>query len=260
MCGVCGCQDAIHTTDPHPAHGHGDGAGTGIPLLHAHGHAPGGDARRVSVEQSLLAHNRDAAAQLRDALAARGIEAIALVGGPGAGKTSLLEATFAALGRDASAREAVVEGDCATDLDARRVAACGARAVQVATGALCHLDAHLVAHAIERIDLHGVARLWIENVGNLVCTAGFPCGEHRRVALLSVPEGDDKPEKYPALFASADLLVVTKADLLPHVAFDVERCVAAARRVRPGLAHLVLSARSGAGMDAWLAWLAQGGR
>jgi hydrogenase nickel incorporation protein HypB len=260
MCGVCGCEEAVHATDPHPAHDHGDGAGTGVPLLHAHGHAPGADARRVSVEQSLLAHNRDAAARLRAALAARGIEAIALVGGPGAGKTSLLEATFAALGRDASAREAVVEGDCATDLDARRVAACGARAVQVATGALCHLDAHLVAHAIERIDLRGVARLWIENVGNLVCTAGFPCGEHRRVALLSVPEGDDKPEKYPALFASADLLVVTKADLLPHVAFDVERCVAAARRVRPGLAHLVLSARSGAGMDAWLAWLAQGGR
>ena len=181
------------------------------------------------------------------------------MGGPGAGKTALLEATFAALGPVASGREAVVEGDCATDHDARRVAALGARAVQVATGALCHLDAHLVEHALARLDLGGVARLWIENVGNLVCTAGFPCGEHRRVALLSVPEGDDKPEKYPALFASADLLVITKSDLLAHVDFDVERCVAAARRVRPGLAHQVLSARSGVGMDAWLAWLHSGG-
>lgn len=259
MCGICGCEGAVHDGPPER-----DGGG-GIPLVRAHSHphadpaAPGAHARRVAVEQSLLASNRAHAERLGASLAARGIEAIALVGGPGAGKTALLEATFAALGPAASAREAVVEGDCATDHDARRVAACGARAVQVATGALCHLDAHLVAHALEHLDLDGIARVWIENVGNLVCTAGFPCGEHRRVALLSVPEGDDKPEKYPALFASADLLVVSKADLLPHVAFDVERCVAAARRVRPGLGHLVLSARTGVGMDAWLAWIGRGG-
>ncbi len=251
MCGICGCEGAVHG-DPHPRT---DGAGGAIPLVHAHGHAHAGGTRLLEVEHSLLAHNRDAAARLRASLAARGIDAIALVGGPGAGKTALLEATFAALGPAAAAREAVVEGDCATDRDARRVAALGARAVQVATGALCHLDAHLVEHAIGHLDLDGVARLWIENVGNLVCTAGFPCGERRRVALLSVPEGDDKPDKYPALFASADLLVVSKSDLLAHVAFDVDRCVAAARRVRPGLAHLVVSARSGEGMDAWLAWI-----
>lgn len=263
MCGICGCEGAVHD-GLHEHHDRQDAHG--IPLVHAHSHPhsrPGADAehgRRVAVEQSLLADNRARAERLRAALAARGIEAIALVGGPGAGKTALLEATFAALGPAAAAREAVVEGDCATDHDARRVAACGARAVQVATGALCHLDAHLVAHALERLDLRGVSRLWIENVGNLVCTAGFPCGEHRRVALLSVPEGDDKPEKYPALFASADLLVVSKADLIPHVAFDVARCVAAARRVRPGLPHLVVSARTGEGMDAWLAWLGEKGR
>jgi len=251
MCGVCGCEEAVH-----------DGAherpGGDIPLVHAHGHAREGGTRLLEVEHSLLAHNRDDAERLRASLAARGIEAIALVGGPGAGKTALLEATFAALGPAAAAREAVVEGDCATDRDARRVAALGARAVQVATGALCHLDAHLVAHALDHLDLDGVARLWIENVGNLVCTAGFPCGEHRRVALLSVPEGDDKPEKYPALFASADLLVVSKSDLLAHVGFDVDRCVAAAQHVRPGLPHLVVSARSGEGIDRWLAWLRQG--
>jgi hydrogenase nickel incorporation protein HypB len=258
MCGICGCSEAVHdaASEPHGA--------SGIPLVHAHTHshphAGGEHTRRVAVEQSLLADNRDHATRLRAALTARGIDAIALVGGPGAGKTALLEASFAALGPVASAHEAVVEGDCATDHDARRVVACGARAVQVATGALCHLDAHLVAHALDHLDLEGVERIWIENVGNLVCTAGFPCGEHRRVALLSVPEGDDKPEKYPALFASADLLVISKADLLPHVAFDVERCVAAARRVRPGLAHLVVSAHSGAGMDAWLAWVGGGTR
>jgi len=257
MCGICGCgSEAVHGDERERHHD----AGHGVPLVRAHGHPHAGGARRVAVERSLLADNRDRAERLRASLAARGVEAIALVGGPGAGKTALLEATFAALGPAATAREAVVEGDCATDHDARRVAALGARAVQVATGALCHLDAHLVEHALARLDLGGVARLWIENVGNLVCTAGFPCGEHRRVALLSVPEGDDKPEKYPALFASADLLVVSKSDLLAHVAFDVERCVAAARRVRPGLAHLVLSARSGEGMDAWLAWLQQGAR
>ena len=257
MCGICGCgSEAVHGDERERHHD----AGHGVPLVRAHGHPHAGGARRVAVERSLLADNRDRAERLRASLAARGVEAIALVGGPGAGKTALLEATFAALGPAATAREAVVEGDCATDHDARRVAALGARAVQVATGALCHLDAHLVEHALARLDLGGVARLWIENVGNLVCTAGFPCGEHRRVALLSVPEGDDKPEKYPALFASADLLIVSKSELLAHVAFDVERCVAAARRVRPGLAHLVLSARSGEGMDAWLAWLQQGAR
>lgn len=260
MCGICGCEGSVHET-PHERRDDSD-----IPLVHAHSHARSNhdahdeNTRRISVEESLLASNRQHAARLRASLAARGIQAIALVGGPGAGKTALLESTFAAFGPAASAREAVVEGDCATDHDARRVVACGARAVQVATGALCHLDAHLVGHALEHLDLEGITRLWIENVGNLVCTAGFPCGEHRRVALLSVPEGDDKPEKYPALFASADLLVVTKADLLPHVAFDVERCVAAARRVRPGLAHLVVSARTGEGMDAWLAWAENGGR
>jgi hydrogenase nickel incorporation protein HypB len=240
MCGSCGCEEAVHAPAP--------------PRVAAHAH----EARRIAVETSLLADNRARAERLRAGLAARGIDAIGLVGGPGAGKTALLEATFTKLGREAAAREAVVEGDCATDHDARRVAARGARAVQVATGSLCHLDAHLVEHALEAIDLDGVSRVWIENVGNLVCPAPFPCGESRRVVVVSTPEGDDKPEKYPALFAGADLLVISKADLLPHVDFDVARCVAGARRVRAELPHLVLSARTGEGLDAWLAWLRAG--
>jgi hydrogenase nickel incorporation protein HypB len=243
MCGVCGCGDPAAPA----AHAHASGA----PARHDHAAE---DARRVAVEASLLAHNRASAEALAKRLAASGVDAIGLVGGPGAGKTALLEATFERLGRDAAGRELVVEGDCATDHDARRVVARGARAVSVATGTLCHLDAHLVAHALDGVDLAGVARLWIENVGNLVCPAAFPCGERRRVAVVSVTEGDDKPAKYPALFAGVDLLVLAKADLLPHVDFDVARCVAAARAVRPGLPALVVSARTGAGLDAWLAW------
>lgn len=245
MCGTCGCgQPATGSSGPRAG-----------PSGHAHEHGAG-EARRLAVERSLLADNATRAERLRARLAAAGVEAIGLLGGPGAGKTALLEVTFARLGRAAAAREAVVEGDCATDLDARRVAAHGARVVQVETGGLCHLDAHLVEHALERLDLAGVARLWIENVGNLVCPAAFPCGEARRAVLVSVAEGDDKPEKYPALLASADLLVLSKADLLPHVDFDVERCVAGARRVKPELPWLLLSARDGRGLAAWLAWAA----
>jgi hydrogenase nickel incorporation protein HypB len=231
MCGTCGCGEA----EPH---GHRE------------------IARRVAVERSLLAHNEHHATRLRERLRSRGIEAIGLVGSPGAGKTALLEATFERLGAEG---EAVVEGDCAGDLDTRRLAARGARVVQVATGSLCHLDAHLVDHALEELDLEGIQRLWIENVGNLVCPAPFPCGEARRAVLVSVPEGDDKPEKYPALFASADLLVIAKTDLLPYVDFDVERCVARARAARPELPVLRVSSRTGEGLEDWLAWASAGG-
>jgi hydrogenase nickel incorporation protein HypB len=237
MCGICGCE-------PHPADHD-----------HDHAHAPS-EHRHVQVERRLLEVNEQRARALAQRLAKLGIEAIGLLGGAGAGKTALLEATLARLGD--AAREAVVEGDCATDLDARRIAACGARVVQVTTGALCHLDAALVERALASLDLRGVERLWIENVGNLVCPAAFGCGESRRAVVVSVCEGDDKPLKYPALFASADVLVISKLDLLPHTDFVLERCIAHARSVRPGLHALALSARSGAGMDAWLAWLGEG--
>ncbi len=244
MCGTCGCGR------PDAPGGH---------TAHTEGHAHDHEARRVEVERSLLEHNDVHAEALRKQLAARGVEAIGLVGGAGAGKTSLLEATFDRLG-PAAGSEAVVEGDCAGDLDARRIAARGARVQQVETGGLCHLDAHLVGHALDHLDLEGVSRVWIENVGNLVCPAAFACGESRRAVLVSVAEGDDKPIKYPAMFAGADLLVVTKADLLPHVDFEVARCVAAARSVRPDLPALVLSARTGEGLDAWLDWAGCGTR
>jgi hydrogenase nickel incorporation protein HypB len=239
MCASCGCREAVQE---------------GPVVVHAHDH---GVARRVRVEESLVAENEERAERLRKSLAQRGIAAIALVGGPGSGKTALLEATLARLGA-AAAAEAVVEGDCASDLDARRIAARGARVAQIETGSLCHLDAHLVEHALEDLDLDGVRRVWIENVGNLVCPAAFACGETRRAVLISVTEGDDKPEKYPAILASADLLVVTKCDLLPHVDFDLERCAAAARRANPSLSVLHVSARTGQGLDRWLDWAGGG--
>jgi len=210
--------------------------------------------RRVAVERSLLEHNDAHARALQAQLAARGIVGINLVGAPGCGKTRLLEATLRRLGA-AAHREAVIEGDCATHNDAQRVAACGARAFQIETGSLCHLDAALVGGALAKLDLDGVARLWIENLGNLVCPAAFRCGEHWRVGVLSVAEGDDKPEKYPALFSGVDLLVVSKLDLLPHVDFDLGRCTAAARGLRPELPVLALSACSGEGLGAWLDWV-----
>jgi hydrogenase nickel incorporation protein HypB len=234
MCGICGCE-------PH-SHAHG----------HDHARAPT-EHRHLRVARSLLEANEQRARALAERLARLGIEAIGLLGGAGSGKTALLEATLARLGDPAL--EAVVEGDCATDLDARRVAARGARVVQVTTGALCHLDATLVEGALAALDLRGVSRLWIENVGNLVCPAAFACGESRRAVVVSVCEGDDKPLKYPALFAGADVLVISKLDLLPHTDFALERCITHARSVRPGLTALPLSARSGAGMDAWLEWL-----
>jgi hydrogenase nickel incorporation protein HypB len=224
---------------------------------HDHDHDHRGEARRVAVERSLLEHNERHARELAARLAARGIDAIGLLGGPGAGKTALLEATLGRL-EGGARRDAVVEGDCAGDLDARRVAARGARVAQVATGAVCHLDAHLVEHALEKLDLAGVSRLWIENVGNLVCPAPFACGERRRVVLVSVAEGDDKPAKYPAMFAAVDCLVVSKIDLLPHVDFDVARCAGAARDANPAIEVLPLSSRSGEGMGAWLDWVAGG--
>jgi len=240
MCGTCGCG---HSEEAHTS---------GSASVRA------GATRRIEVERSLLAENDLLSEQLRKRLAARGVEAIGLMGGPGAGKTTLLEATFERLG-DGARDEAVVEGDCAGDLDAQRIAACGARVTQVATGSLCHLDAHLVGHALEKLDLDGVSRLWIENVGNLVCPAPFPCGESRRVMLVSTPEGDDKPAKYPSTVAAVDLLLVTKIDLLPHVPFDPDRCAAAARRVKPGLPILYLSASSGEGMDEWMDWVREEG-
>ncbi|MGQ9369450.1 hydrogenase nickel incorporation protein HypB [Azospirillum sp. ST 5-10] len=212
------------------------------------------DGETSSVLDSLRAANDRMAARVRAHLDARGVLAVNLMSSPGAGKTSLLEATIGAL--PAGVRVAVVEGDLETENDARRIRRHGVPAVQITTGVACHLDAAMVHDALAALPLDGIDLLFIENVGNLVCPAGFAVGQHRDVVLLSVTEGDDKPEKYPFVFRAADLVLITKTDLLPYVGqFDVARARAAVERVGGPAAVAALSAMSGHGLGAWIAWL-----
>ena len=223
----------------------------------AHAHAPGlTQERMVRIEQDILGKNNAYAAGNRKHFGEHGIFAINLVSSPGSGKTTLLVKSIEML-RD-KARVAVVEGDQQTSNDADRIRATGAPAVQVNTGKGCHLDAHMVGHALERLNLPDDSLLMIENVGNLVCPSAFDLGEAHKVVILSVTEGEDKPLKYPDMFHAADLMLLNKVDLLPYVSFDVAKCVDYARRVNPGLEVMQVSATNGQGMEAWLAWLTAG--
>jgi hydrogenase nickel incorporation protein HypB len=210
--------------------------------------------RLVRIEQDILAKNHGFAEANRARLAAQGVLALNLVSSPGAGKTTLLVATINTLKPSHSL--AVIEGDQETSNDAERIRATGIPAIQINTGRGCHLDAHMVGHALDDLPLAEGAILFIENVGNLVCPAGFDLGEAHKVTILSVTEGDDKPLKYPDAFAAADLMILSKIDLLPHVDFDVDRCVGHARAINPAIEVLQLSARTGAGMAGWLGWVA----
>ena len=220
-------------------------------------HAPGiAPARMLQIEQDILAKNDEYAQANRQAFADRGVFALNLVSSPGAGKTTLLVRTIEALaGRY---RVAVIEGDQQTSRDADRIRVTGAPAVQVNTGKACHLDARMVAQAFATLPTLDGGLLFVENVGNLVCPAAFDLGEAHKVVILSVTEGDDKPLKYPDMFHAADLMLVNKVDLLPYVDFDVDAAVACARRIRPGLEVLCVSATTGEGFPAWLAWLERG--
>lgn len=235
-----------------PAHGHaaihyGRGA--------AGAHAPGmSQARMISIEQRILARNDSLADDNRRWLAGRGILALNMVSSPGAGKTTLLVRTVTAL--QARVPVAVIEGDQQTSFDAERIRATGAPALQINTGKGCHLDALMVGQALARLSPPGGSVLLIENVGNLVCPAAFDLGERAKVVVLSVTEGDDKPLKYPDMFAVASLMLINKTDLLPYVDFNLERAVEFALRVNPDLAVIPVSATTGAGFDVWLAWLA----
>ncbi|HET7691391.1 MAG TPA: hydrogenase nickel incorporation protein HypB [Nocardioidaceae bacterium] len=205
------------------------------------------------IEERLLAKNDRVAAHVRDSLTSRGITSLNLMSSPGSGKTSLLERTVAAFG---GRREVcVIEGDQETSFDADRIRRAGARAVQVNTGAGCHLDASMVHHALHELDPGPGSLLFVENVGNLVCPALFDIGERAKVVVISVTEGDDKPLKYPHMFAAADLVVVNKTDLLPYVDFDLGRLCEQAEQLHPGVQVLPVSVRTGAGMDDWYAWL-----
>ena len=213
-------------------------------------------ARMLKLEQDLLAKNDSYAARNRSVLGERGIFAINLVSGPGAGKTALLVKTIRALGGRFDI--CVIEGDQQTSHDAERIRASGARAVQINTGRGCHLDAQMVGHALARLDppQHGI--LMIENVGNLVCPAAFDLGEAHKVVVLSVTEGEDKPLKYPDMFRRASLMLLNKIDLLPYLEFDPERCKDYAHRTNPELAVIGVSAQTGEGIPEWLTWLERG--
>jgi len=209
----------------------------------------------IEIETNILSKNDRFAAENRKRLEASAVLALNLVSSPGSGKTTLLCETIRRLAGSVPA--AVIEGDQQTANDAERIRAAGAPAVQVNTGKGCHLDAHMVGHAMERLPLEEGGILFIENVGNLVCPAAFDLGEAAKVAILSVTEGEDKPLKYPDMFAAARLMILNKIDLAPHCDFDSVRCAENARRINPAIEVIELSAKTGEGFEAWLGWLDQ---
>lgn len=285
MCVVCGCSD---NSPAHARHVQQAGGELGVITVNpANGDLHfGAGAARVSVpgmsqeraiklETDILGANNRVAQQNRAHFESHGVTALNFVSSPGSGKTTLLCATIEALKRrQPGLHVAVIEGDQQTSFDADRIRATGAPAIQVNTGKGCHLDAPMVAEAFAQLHTHDHGHdlahghdhhhhhhgddhslLFIENVGNLVCPAVWDLGEAAKVAILSVTEGEDKPLKYPDMFAASQLMILNKTDLLPHVKFDVARCIDLARRVNPAIEVIQLSATTGEGMDAWLNWL-----
>jgi hydrogenase nickel incorporation protein HypB len=210
-------------------------------------------AQRVPVVENILGANDRLADENRARLDAAGVLGLNLMASPGAGKTSLIEHTVRAL--SGRLRLAVIDGDIATSLDADRAAAAGATAVQINTGGECHLDAVMVQGALGQLDLSTLDLLIVENVGNLVCPASFRLGTHHSVLIASVPEGDDKPFKYPGMYRGVDVLLVNKTDLLPYVTFDMARFRQGVEILNPGVRTFAVSCRTGEGLPAWLDWV-----
>jgi hydrogenase nickel incorporation protein HypB len=259
MCSTCGCGDdgaaitvAGLEASPHEREAP-PGSGANHPRHHHHDDHDHARTETVSLEQKVLAKNDLLAERNRHWLAEHDILAFNLTSSPGAGKTTLLERTVRELGP--SRPIAVIEGDQETLLDAERIRAAGARAVQVNTGAGCHLDAEMVHRAIQALDPAPKSLLFIENVGNLVCPALFDLGERSKVVVISVTEGTDKPLKYPHMFAAAGLVILNKIDLLPYLDFDLESCSQFARSVNPDVKILPMSATTGAGVAEWYEWI-----
>jgi len=241
MCATCGCA-TDHAHDLHHPHDHG----------HDHGHASTGK-KVIEVERDILHENNLLAERNRGYFDAKNILALNLVSSPGSGKTTLLERTLSDLNKELTF--AVIEGDQQTTRDADRIHATGTKVVQINTGKGCHLDAHMVLHAIQGMKLQDDTVLFIENVGNLVCPAMFDLGEKERVVIMSVTEGEDKPIKYPDMFHSASLCVLNKTDLLPYVPFNMDNAREYIRQVNHDLPVIELSCTSGEGMDQWYQWL-----
>lgn len=262
MCTTCGCGGShththvdehgnvvTHTHGPHEhdhTHEHHD-----HDHAHEHSHAA---SRTVTVEEDILARNNREAEKLREEFRRHKILALNFVSSPGSGKTELLSATVRAR-KEGDPVMNVIEGDLQTDNDASRIREAGARAVQINTGKGCHLDAEQVTLAVKSLSPQDNSVLFIENVGNLVCPAEFDLGEAHKVVVISVTEGEDKPLKYPDMFAAADLMIINKIDLAPYVKFDLDKCEENARRVNPRIQSLRVSATTGEGLEKWLAWL-----
>jgi hydrogenase nickel incorporation protein HypB len=295
MCATCGCSDQTHATltdmqngvtvdlvdahehghdheHDHPDHAHGHAhdhhhthdahhhdahSHHGHHHEHSHSHEAGHSHahRTIELEQEILAKNNQLAERNRGWLAGRNILALNLVSSPGAGKTTLLERTIKELGRDLALT--VIEGDQQTLNDAKRIQVAGAKVVQINTGTACHLDASMVSRALQQLDPPMKSVLLVENVGNLVCPALFDLGEHAKVVVVSVTEGDDKPIKYPHMFRVSSVMVLNKIDLLPYVNFDVGRFIDYARQVNPKLRVFQVSATRGDGLAEWYEWLRQ---
>ena len=247
MCATCGCDANGNTTFSEPGHHHNNEHGHG----HTHSHA--GQKTVIDVEKDILHENNLLAERNRGYFEAKNILALNLVSSPGSGKTSLLERTLTDLKGELVF--SVIEGDQQTTNDADRIHATGTKVVQINTGKGCHLDAHMVMHALQGMKPKLDSVLFIENVGNLVCPAMFDLGEKERVVIISVTEGDDKPLKYPDMFHSSTLCIINKIDLLPYVSFNMEKVKANALKVNHALKIIAVSCTSGEGLDTWYSWL-----
>ena len=262
MCDTCGCIDVDSVTirkpgekDTQHAHHHHDDHNNNHDHVHSD-HSSDNDhshSREIIVEKDILSNNNLLAERNRGYCEAKNITSINLVSSPGSGKTSLLELTIKELGNDLDFY--VIEGDQQTMNDADRISSAGAPVIQINTGNGCHLDADMINKAIKKLEPANNSILLIENVGNLVCPSMFDLGESGRVVIISVTEGEDKPIKYPTMFQTADLCVINKTDLLPYVDFDVGKCIAYAKKVKPSLKFIELSVKTGEGINKWYNWL-----
>lgn len=266
MCKDCGCglpgktppgvgdHDTEHAHEHGHSHGHSDGETPhDHPHTHDHEHQP--PRRTVEVREAILDQNDRLAERNRGFFRARGLLVVNVLSSPGSGKTTFVRETARSL--MPKVKSGIIVGDLATDNDARRLRESGAPVVQITTGTMCHLEAQMVARAVNQIDLEGVGLLIIENVGNLVCPASYDLGEDQRVVLLSVTEGEDKPLKYPPMFQAAHVIIISKIDLADACGYDRQAAGASLRKAAPQARIFEVSARTGQGMEAWCDYLLQ---
>ncbi len=259
MCLECGCSETDEISidgkplkGGHHHHSHDHNHGHSHHHSHDHDH---GDAREISIKQSILHKNDHIAQHNREHLRAQGVFTMNWISAPGSGKTAMLEKLIKDYGSELAMF--VIEGDQQTDNDAQRIRDAGAKALQINTGAACHLDAEMIHQALHKTELTDTRLLVIENVGNMVCPTAYDLGEDLKVALVSCPEGEDKPVKYPDLIMTADVLLINKIDLIPYLDFNLERCIELSRKINPQLTVFPVSAKTGEGVKEFFDWLSE---